>query len=168
MSSAITWNGISLDWAYSDLLSHIRFKVACPHRAKDVLHDALIRFVVSPSQHRHEQPHAYLRSIVQNLVNDDFHRKNRLLSLDTQFNSTDDFGASTELLADMRQRLMGVQTIIEHLPSRCRQVFWLYRIEGYTQPEIADQLGISKNMVERHVMRAIIDLSYVHEKMMAE
>jgi DNA-binding CsgD family transcriptional regulator len=39
----------------------------------------------------------------------------------------------------------------------------MYRVEGHTQAEIAAALGISKNMVERHVMRAIIDLSSARE-----
>lgn len=168
MNGAITWSGINLDWAYGDLLSHIRYKVSCPHRAKDILHDALIRYVISPTVNHIDQPHAYLRTIVQNLVTDDFHRTNRLLSLDSQIEISIDTAPSSELLADIRQRLIRVQSIIEQLPPRCRQVFWLYRIEGYTQAEIAEKMSISKNMVERHVMRAIVDLTYAHERIMAQ
>jgi len=61
-----------------------------------------------------------------------------------------------------------IQQILEQLPTRCRQVFWMYRVEGYTQTEIAAALGISKNMVERHVMRAIVDLSSARELIVSE
>jgi RNA polymerase sigma-70 factor (ECF subfamily) len=37
-------------------------------------------------------------------------------------------------------------------------VFWLARIEGHRQVHIATLLGISLNMVERHLIRALLDL----------
>jgi RNA polymerase sigma-70 factor (ECF subfamily) len=65
---------------------------------------------------------------------------------------------SAEHLADLKQQLAALQIIIDSLPKKCREVFWLYGVEGHTQPEIASRLGISLNMVERHVMRALVSL----------
>lgn len=59
----------------------------------------------------------------------------------------------------LRQRLQHLQKIIERLPPRCREVFWLLRVEGYTQPEIAERMGISLKTVEGHVARALVLLS---------
>jgi RNA polymerase sigma-70 factor (ECF subfamily) len=42
-------------------------------------------------------------------------------------------------------------------------VFWLARIEGHRQAHIASMLNISLSMVERHLMRALLDLRAARE-----
>lgn len=45
--------------------------------------------------------------------------------------------------------------VLTELPPKCRQAFVLNRIEGWTQAEVAQHMGLSKDMIERYVMRAI-------------
>ena len=172
MDKTLTWCGINLEWAYSDLLGYIRYKVACPHVAKDILHDAFIRFTVSGSAHKNDEPHAYIRSIAKHLIVDVYHDSQRFISLDAETGLHHEWlnepTLSVERLNDIKQRLEVIQQILEQLPPRCRQVFWMYRVEGYTHSEISAKLSISKNMVERHVMRAILDLSSARELIAAE
>lgn len=169
-----TWNGIDISWAYCQLLPAIQRQILCSQKSADILHDALIRFVVSLSPDRHEKPHAYLRVIVQHLIADEYRASGRYISVDIEaldhFNHsiTPTLSPSTEYLVDIKQRLHYAEMIIKKLPKRCREVFWLQRVEGYTQTEIAAKLGMSKNMVERHMMRAIVDLSTAKEWIMAE
>lgn len=166
-SNIISWNGIDMYWAYSQLLPSIQKQGYCSQRSLDILHDALIRFVVSLSPNRHEKPHAYLHTIVQHLIADEYQRARRYSPLDVEpIVASRYILPSTEHLADINQRLIYTQSLIDTLPKKCREVFWLYRIEGYTQVEIAAKLGISKNMVERHMMRAIVDLSSAKEWIM--
>lgn len=47
---------------------------------------------------------------------------------------------------------------IEKLPKKCRQIFVLHKLEGLTQKEIADYLGISVKTVENQVANAILKL----------
>lgn len=47
---------------------------------------------------------------------------------------------------------------IENLPRKCRQIFILNKIEGLTQTEIADYLGISTKTVENQVANAVAKL----------
>ena len=47
------------------------------------------------------------------------------------------------------------QVIANDLPSRCRLVFVLSRIEGYSNGEVADLLGISKKTVENQLHKAL-------------
>ena len=156
------WHGIDLRWAYADLLPNICRQTHCRQYAFDILHDALVRFALARSAGRQEQPHAYLRTIVRNLLVDSHREQARLVPLPeeeaTQSLADQSFTPSAEHLADIQQRLRILQTIIDRLPPRCREVFWLLRIEGLKQQEIATKLGISLNMVERHVKRALLDL----------
>ncbi len=54
------------------------------------------------------------------------------------------------------------EKLIANLPERQKQVFLLHREEGLTYPEIAEKLGISKNTVENHMVKA---LKYLRQNM---
>ena len=156
------WHGVDLRWAYANLLPNICRQTHCRQYAFDILHDALVRFALTRSSGRQEQPHAYLRTIVRNLLVDSHREQARLVPLpeedEVQLLADQSFTPSAEHLADIQQRLNILQAIIDRLPPRCREVFWMLRIEGLKQQEIATKLGISLNMVERHVKRALLDL----------
>jgi len=55
-----------------------------------------------------------------------------------------------------------VEKLIAKLPERQKQVYLLHRETGLTYPEIAEQLGISKNTVENHMVKA---LKYLRQNM---
>lgn len=54
------------------------------------------------------------------------------------------------------------EKLIANLPERQKQVYLLHREEGLTYPEIAEKLGISKNTVENHMVKA---LKYLRQNM---
>ena len=55
-----------------------------------------------------------------------------------------------------------VDKLISNLPERQKQVYLLHREQGLTYPEIAEKLGISKNTVENHMVKA---LKYLRQNM---
>lgn len=61
-------------------------------------------------------------------------------------------------LAAPRKRASGValdiESAVERLPSRARQVFVLYDVEGYSHDEIADTLGVSVGTSKSQLHRA--------------
>lgn len=163
------WYGLDLRWVYSRLLAGIGRRTQSMQQAYDVLHDALLRYALFSTRRQISQPHAYLRAVVGSVLVDHHREASRYLPFpadgsadlvaDAEPASTADMVyPSAEQLASVRQRLLLVQQVLDALPPRCGEVFWLFRIEGRTQAEIARQLGISVNMVERHVVRALIDL----------
>lgn len=59
-----------------------------------------------------------------------------------------------------REELRRLQAGLDQLPPRCREVVVLRRIEGLSQREVAGQLGVGEDTVEKHMMygmRALID-----------
>lgn len=160
----IVWFGLDLRWVYTDLLRYIFLHTKCMHLAHDVLHDSLLRFILSKHGQQAHEPHAYLRVVVRNLITDYHHEKSGFVSLDDEndtsfiFNAEDYWVPSTEHLVDLQQRMQALQHIINCLPAKCREVFWLFRVEGISQADIALRLNISVNMVERHVIRALLDI----------
>lgn len=71
----------------------------------------------------------------------------RLYQLDF-LNSTDE-----PLLYDELHKQ--IQRIMDTLPARSRQVFMMSRFEGLKNREIAEQLGISVKVVEKHITKAL-------------
>jgi RNA polymerase sigma factor (sigma-70 family) len=171
MSASSNWHGIDLQWAYGSLLRAVVRRTQCAHRAKDVLHDAFVRFALKPGTTELLAPPAYFRTVVQSVLADQHRDAQRLPLLADEPGATDDahdddarafssglYHPSAQDLFAIRQRLDLFQRLLDALPPKCRDVFWLFRIEGHSQPEIAARLGISLNMVERHIMRALVDL----------
>ena len=48
-----------------------------------------------------------------------------------------------------------IQRALDTLPERCREVFIKSRIEGLKYKEISEELGISVNTVENHIVTAL-------------
>ena len=163
----MVWYGIDLRWAYADLLPSIVRQTYCKHSAYDILHDALVRFALAKNSSREQQPHAYLQIIVRNLVVDNYKYQHRYVQLPSEAPEDAehdmrlqavihaDVHPSAEHIADINQRIQALQSLVERLPTRCREVFWLFKIDGMSQAAVAAQLGISQNMVEKHMIRAM-------------
>lgn len=165
------WYSLNLKWVYTDLLRSIYAQTKNFHLSNDLLHDAIVKFAVKNSIDTVLEPHAYLRTIVKNSIVDHYRHEAHFIDVHdetnqetSQFVNVEDCKiASPERIADIKQRMQALQNIIECLPAKCRQVFWLYRIEGMAQVEIAKSMNISLNMVERHMMRALVDLSFAKD-----
>lgn len=68
---------------------------------------------------------------------------------------------STDFLDDPDQKLLfqelkrQVEHTLDALPERSRQIFTMSRFDGMKNREIAEELGISVKVVERHIGRAL-------------
>lgn len=71
-----------------------------------------------------------------------------LFSSEKEDNSTEHFFAESEL----RQ---AIQISLGKLPSRCREIFNLSRLNGLSNQEISDKLGISKRTVELQISNSL-------------
>lgn len=52
------------------------------------------------------------------------------------------------------QLVESFQVAVDELPDKMRQVFTLCKIEGRKQKEVAEEMGISIKMVEKHIAKA--------------
>ena len=158
MSETLAWCGVDLQWAYTDVLKRIGRRTACVQKAKDILHDALVYFAVSSHPAREESPQAYLNGIVNHLLVDEFRYRTRFVEEEHIDETALILECTPEQIYETRQKLFHLQRIIDLLPLKCRQVFWMYHVDEMKQREIAIQLEISVNMVEKHLIRAMLDI----------
>jgi len=136
-----------------------------PHDVDDALQDTYARLIVLGEEERSRirQVHAYVFKVARNVAIDRL-RKQPIISLErlTEVEELDVIDESVDGYAEInaRQELLLLQQAIASLPDRCRQVLTLRKVFGLSQKEIAAQLEITENTVERHIangMRACAD-----------
>lgn len=59
-----------------------------------------------------------------------------------------------DAIVNSHQELMMLVKAVQQLPERCRQVFTLRKVYGYSQKEIAARMKISENTVEQQLIKA--------------
>lgn len=62
---------------------------------------------------------------------------------------------SPERIAAGRRELARVRGLIEALPERCRRIFELRKVEGLSQREVAEMMGIPEHIVENDVAKGL-------------
>nr|WP_087574443.1 RNA polymerase sigma factor [Sphingomonas sp. CDS-1] len=125
----------------------------------DIVQEAFLRLVASPSGAARANPGAYLHGIVRHLLADRVRAWAR-----SERSSQMEIGGRMEPIApdvaaevsDMRERY---RKAIDGLPPKTKEVYLLHRAEEFGYRQIADQLGISIRTVEWHVAQAIVRIS---------
>lgn len=121
--------------------------------AREILHDAMLKLFQRLDQFRGDAPFwGWLRQIA---VNEALMRlrKDRRIEFDACFDEIETEVAPPWVHADG----LLLEQALARLPALTRSVLWLYHVEGYSHPEIADALGktvsFSKSQVARGTAR---------------
>ncbi|WP_448547573.1 RNA polymerase sigma factor [Thalassotalea fusca] len=137
------------------LLAFIAKRLHDPQLAKDILHDLYLKVQNQPLDSEIKYPKAYLYRMANNLVIDVIRRQSRQEAItdDTVLEQSTNIGP--ERLVEHAQRLSIVQEAMKELPEKTRDVFHMQRLQQIEKREVANELGISVNMVEKHLRRAV-------------
>ncbi|SMF94179.1 RNA polymerase sigma-70 factor, ECF subfamily [Methylomagnum ishizawai] len=146
-----------------ELIHYFRSKLGCPEAAADLAQEAQLRLWQSARTQTIDNPRAYAFRVAANLVVDHLRRRRvqaRVFDADADpepSSGPEDWGAvpTPERTALDRERLEILSRAVNGLPPRCREVLVLRKFEGLDQAEIAARLGISRNMVEKHLRLAL-------------
>ncbi|MGX9425467.1 MULTISPECIES: sigma-70 family RNA polymerase sigma factor [Bradyrhizobium] len=147
-----------IDAYYGELRSYASRKLGNAAAAEDVVQEACLRFASSGSE-AIVNPRAYLYRLVGNLIIDQRRREQIRARAAVQPASHFDVVDET---ADMERQLMARQRLallakaVSDLPPRCRDCFVLRRFDDLDPDEIAKRMGISRNMVEKHLRQALV------------
>lgn len=141
---------------YEELVGTWTRRLKNRHQAEDLTHDAFVRVLESSGGASVEQPRAYLHQTARNIAVDTWRREDRraeleLESLDGSAGHADD----PEAFMHAIQLADSIERALAELPLNCRKVFIWQKLEGLTQLEIAERLGLSKNMVEKYMIRTL-------------
>jgi RNA polymerase sigma-70 factor (ECF subfamily) len=154
-SAASTPASRLIEACYGELLRFARRKLGGEHVADDLVQEACLRYANARTQSI-VSPRAFLYRILANLVVDHQRRRGRQACEPLGEIEPVDGSADAESALIWRERLAILSRAVEELPPRCRECFVLRRFDELPQDEIARRMGISRNMVEKHLRAAAL------------
>ncbi len=143
-------------------------RCGCMETAADIVQETYQRMLSSELWHQAENPRALLHRIAANLATD-YERRNavrdRYISQDDALPEwvAETDGSQPENILVNHERLDRLAAAVNQLPSKCRTVFILRKFDELSHAEIAQRLGISRNMVEKHLRNALLALQQLNE-----
>ena len=141
----------------AEVQRYLTRQVKCGFTAADLTQEVFLRLVRSGNSMELSNPRAYIYRIASNILTDHIRGAARKHSAshepisDTVAEEAP--GPEDRLLS--RDELMRLERAIADLPQRQREVMTLHKFDGLSYRDIADRLGISKNTVMVHMMRAL-------------
>lgn len=131
--------------------------------AEDGVQEVFLRYAVTGKQLPEDQEAAYLHTAARNVSHNAWQQAARresveAISLDEHTEIAEGLPAdeATEPFnrIERSQRLSRIEEAVAELPERRREAFVLHAIDGLTQTEVADRMGITRRMVHNHVTLA--------------
>ena len=126
------------------------------HEVPDLRQETYARVFEAARTMRPVSPRGFLFTTAHHLMADRV-RHERVVSIEAVGDIealnvlTDEISAEQHVSA--RQELKRLAAAMDRLPPRCREVIWLRRVEGLSQKETAERLGVSVKAIEQHVSK---------------
>lgn len=143
-----------------ELCSFLTQRLNCRETAQELAHESFIRYLGLEGA-AVENPRALLYRIAGNLAIDHYRASHSRSGCQL------DIEECTELPCDkpgperivaarqLMERLLGA---IDALPAQCRRIFMRHKFDGIPYAEIALEYGITRNAVEKNLIRALVSL----------
>jgi len=124
----------------------------------DLRQEAYARVYEAAKRERPQLVKPFLFQIARNLMIDRLRRQS-VVSLesmaDVDWLNVSDDRPSAETYVAARQELRLLQAALDKLPPRCRQVVLMRKVEGFSQREVAKEMGITIETVENQVAKGM-------------
>lgn len=124
----------------------------------DLRQEVYMRVYQSSMEQRPQSARAYVITVARNLLTDRI-RRDRRVSMESVQELDDSIVPRDELTPERylsaEEDLRKLSVALERLPQDCRSVIWLRRVEGLTQREAAQRLGMAEGTLESHLCRGV-------------
>lgn len=133
----------------------LRRKLGNHQQAQDLAQDTFIRLMRQEVLPSFREPRAYLATVASRLCLEFFRRR----ALETAY--LESLAAMDPALAPSPEtRLLVLETldavgrVLDGLGAKTREIFLLSQLDGMTYPQIALQVGVSVNVVQKAMLKA--------------
>ena len=151
--------------AVRDLRAYLRRTLHHGDDADDIAQEAMLRIWNARGNVSLDTARPLLFRIAANLAIDRLREHRRWRFTDIAETPAQAETIPADRLIAAREELDAIQTAIAALPDNCRTAFVRSRIDGKKHGEIAEEMGISKSMVEKHVAEAAFRLSLARKRL---
>ncbi|HEN3482509.1 TPA: sigma-70 family RNA polymerase sigma factor [Yersinia enterocolitica] len=167
-------NKVSLAYqnTYGQLVSFFRKRLDNASDATDLSHDVFTLWLKRAKQTPVEHSRAFLFKIAHRVLIDHWRAAGKQRMALAQSHEDDDAeqemapsGADPQHVLEQQQRLSRLEQALNSLSPRRREAFLMHRFDGLSQIEVAERMGISVSMVEKHIAGALLHCKrYVAEQ----
>ena len=146
---------------YTPILHFLRKRTGNASDAADMTQDVFTQWLGYQDRAKVEQPRAFLFQMARNLLRDHWRRQQvrhsvNSVQIDSESEPLSDERDDPMAAAHRLQRLEQLKTVLAQLSPRRREALMLHRFEGLSQAQIAEGMGISVSMVEKHIAFALL------------
>lgn len=144
------------------LIRSIRRRTASREEALDLVHDLFVRIarIGAARLASLDKPEAYLSRMATNLLRD--RAKKAVRNQSDRHVTVDDQslpGTDQEKLLESRDMLRRLEAAMLMLRPITREIFMAHRLDGMSYAEIAERTGLSVKSVEKHMSKAIAQIT---------
>lgn len=150
------------DWrsALSRVKAALMRRGRSEHDADDLLQEAWVRLACYEAEHPVDRPEAFLMRTAINLSIDSYrlrlsHGEEVLLDNVVLI----DTSPSAEAVVLARERVARLGICLGRLSDKTRTIFLAHRVEGKSYLQIASEHGLSVSAVEKHVAKALLQVT---------
>jgi RNA polymerase sigma-70 factor (ECF subfamily) len=143
---------------YDDIRARLTKRLGSADHASDAMQDTWLRLAHTESVGPVKSPGNYLYRIALNVAEDHrrMERRQRIspIEIESLLGLADD-APTPEQTVLARSDLKAFKAIVDELPERRREIFMAARIGNMSQHEIADCLGVSRQLVTKEIGLAL-------------
>lgn len=147
---------------YLRLKHYLRRFLHRPEDVEDIAQESFLKVLEAGSKGHIRYPKAYLYRTARNLAFNSLATKaNKVVDSIEDFIDPDVLVKSSTLedgIAEQRRFELFCRAAAE-LPEQCRRVLILRKVYGFTQQEVAEQLGITISTIEKHLAKGMVRCS---------
>lgn len=139
------------------LKAWLRARMGNASDAADLAQDTFVRLLTSRDVTQIREPRTYLSAIARALMIDKFRRRAlEQAYLEALALRTEPLEISPETRLLIFETLVAVDTLLDGLGERTRQIFLAVQLEGLNYVATAARYGVSVTTVKKHLIRAMI------------
>jgi RNA polymerase sigma-70 factor (ECF subfamily) len=175
LNEKFDWATLNNEQVFKDLYKRYfvqlyRFAVSlvhCNETAEEIIHDVLVnlwkkRNSFSEIENLNTYLYVSVRNLCLNSIRDE--GKHHHVDIETLYDEQSSGSVDPESLLISKEKLQGLNNVIDQLPARCKLIFRLVKEDGLKYKQVAAVLNISVKTVENQMTIAVKKIASVYQR----